>query len=663
MSQITIQCRLVASESTRRYIWQLMAERNTPLVNEILWQINNHPDFEQWQFEGKLPGSLVSDLCKSLKNDPLYAGQPSRFFLSVTKLVNYIYKSWLKLQQCRQRKLEGQEHWLSMLKSDTELLKKCECSLDILRSKAREIISDIETEIAKVQPKSSKRVPKKSSLLFDLYDGTNEDNVFTRSAICYLLKNGSKLPQPDKPEDKKKFTQRRRKVAIKIERLREQIEGSRPHGRDLDYEQWLETLTAAATTVPKDNKEARVWQDILLTKPKSLPFPITFETNEDLRWSIVDKQLMICLISLLAIDGQYRLLLLFFRFYHFLNSDRERLLVKFNGLSKHKFQIRCDRRQLHWFQRFLEDQEIKKEGKNSHSSGLFTLRSAKLAWREDKEKNTGKPWNDNRLVLFCTVDTRFWSAEGTQIVRKEKEVKILKTIDNMKEKGELSASQQAFMQRKHATLAKLHNSFPRPARKLYQSKPNIVLGVAMGLEKPATIAILDGDTSKEIAFRSIKQLLGKNYRLLNRQRQQKQALSHLRHKAQKRASDNQKGESNLGEYVDRLIAKAIVKLAQEYQANAIAVPKLEDMREIVQSEIKAKAEAKIPGYEEGQKKYAKQYRINIHNWSYGRLIENITNQASKFGIAIAEVKQPVRGSPTEKAKDIAIALYNKNNKS
>ena len=82
-----------------------MAEKNTPLINEILWQINNHPDFDQWQYEGKLPSSLVSDLCKSLQNDPLYAGQPSRFYLSVTMLVNYIYKSWLKLQKRRQRQL------------------------------------------------------------------------------------------------------------------------------------------------------------------------------------------------------------------------------------------------------------------------------------------------------------------------------------------------------------------------------------------------------------------------------------------------------------------------------------------------------------------------------------------------------------------------------
>ncbi len=281
MSQITIQCRLVTSESTRRYIWQLMAEKNTPLINEILWQINNHPDFEQWQSDGKLPGTLVSDLCKSLKTDPLYAGQPSRFYLSVTKLVNYIYKSWLKLQKRRQHKLEGQQRWLSMLKSDTELLKESECSLDILRKKAKEILTKVEATLEKSKKKAKEdKKPKKSSLLFHLYDET--EDIFTRSAICYLLKNGSKLPKPDKLEERKKFAQRRREVAIKIERLQDQIEGSRPHRRDLTGEQWLETLITAATTIPKDNKEARSWQDVLLTKPKSLPFH--FCATLSLRW-------------------------------------------------------------------------------------------------------------------------------------------------------------------------------------------------------------------------------------------------------------------------------------------------------------------------------------------------------------------------------------------
>ncbi len=665
MTQITIQCSLVASELTRKLVWELMAEKNTPLINEILWQINNHPNFKEWQSEGKLPSSLVSDLCKSLKEDPLCAGQPSRFYLSVTKLVNYIYKSWLKLQQRRQRKLEGQERWLSMLKSDTELLKECECSLDILRSKAREILTNVEVAIAKSQKKSdAQKIPKKSSLLFALYDETKED-VFTRSAICYLLKNGSKLPQLDKLEDRKEFAQRRRKVAIKIERLKEQLEGSRPHGRDLTSEQWLETLHTAAKTVSKDNKQARVWQDILLSKPKSLPFPITFETNEDLKWH---------------------------------KNETGRLCVRFNGLSKHTFKVYCDCRQLHWFRRFLEDQETKKEGKNSHSSGLFTLRSAKLAWKENPKVKKGEPWNINRLILYCTVDTRLWSFEGTKQVRAERVAKYAKDllskkpeitfpfffrtkqIDKFLAIWQVIASHQLlklhekqdfdkavknlqqYIVRLESSIKKINKPYPRPSRQLYTGNKNIILAVAMGLEKPATVAILDGSTGRAIAYRSIKQLLGKNYRLLNRQRQQKKTLSHLRHKAQKRSADNQKGESNLGAYLDRLIAKAIVELAKEYQISEIAVPKIEDMREVVQSEIKAKAEAKIPGYEKGQKKYAKQYRINIHNWSYGRLIENITTQASKLGIAIAEVKQPVRGSPTEKAKDIAIALYNKNNR-
>jgi hypothetical protein len=34
MSIITIQCRLVASEETRRHLWEMMAQQNTPLIND-----------------------------------------------------------------------------------------------------------------------------------------------------------------------------------------------------------------------------------------------------------------------------------------------------------------------------------------------------------------------------------------------------------------------------------------------------------------------------------------------------------------------------------------------------------------------------------------------------------------------------------------------------
>ncbi len=55
MSQITIQCRLVASESSRHQLWKLMAELNTPLINELLRQVAQHPEFETWRQERKHP--------------------------------------------------------------------------------------------------------------------------------------------------------------------------------------------------------------------------------------------------------------------------------------------------------------------------------------------------------------------------------------------------------------------------------------------------------------------------------------------------------------------------------------------------------------------------------------------------------------------------------
>jgi IS605 OrfB family transposase len=37
-----------------------------------------------------------------------------------------------------------------------------------------------------------------------------------------------------------------------------------------------------------------------------------------------------------------------------------------------------------------------------------------------------------------------------------------------------------------------------------------------------------------------------------------------------------------------------------------------------------------------QKKYAKQYWINFHQWSYGRLIQSIQSKAAQVGIVIEQ---------------------------
>ena len=62
MSQITIQCRLVAKEPIRRTLWQLMAELNTPFMNELLQKVAQHPDFEQLRQQGRLKTAVIKQL-------------------------------------------------------------------------------------------------------------------------------------------------------------------------------------------------------------------------------------------------------------------------------------------------------------------------------------------------------------------------------------------------------------------------------------------------------------------------------------------------------------------------------------------------------------------------------------------------------------------------
>lgn len=85
MSIITIQCRLVATEATRCQLWELMAGKNTPLVNELLALVSQHPEFEAWRQTGKLPAGTVKQLCEQLKIDKSFIGQPARFYTSTLR--------------------------------------------------------------------------------------------------------------------------------------------------------------------------------------------------------------------------------------------------------------------------------------------------------------------------------------------------------------------------------------------------------------------------------------------------------------------------------------------------------------------------------------------------------------------------------------------------
>ncbi|PSB24019.1 type V CRISPR-associated protein Cas12k [Stenomitos frigidus] len=633
MSQKTIECRLVATEDTRRYLWHLMAEKYTPLVNTLLKQVAQDDHFEEWCHSGNLSVAIVKQFCEKLKEDSQFAGQPGRFYSSAIALVHRIYKSWLALRKRVRNKIAGQTRWLAMLKSDDELTEASGSDLDALKVQAEAILAQIQSQTllnGQSKPKKSRNQkqptqtlePKKNNIpneLFKLYDSV--DDVLTRCAIAYLLKNGSKIP--DKPEDAKKFAKRRRKTEIRLERLMHTLQRTRlPKGRDLSWHNWLKALEQSAKCVPQDETEAADWQASLLTEAAILPFPVNYETNEDLRW--------------------------------FLN-EKGRLCVSFNGLGEHTFEVYCDQRQLHWFKRFLEDQEAKKASKGQLSSSLFTLRSGRLAWQAGKHQ--GDPWNVHRLSLACVVETRLWTTEGTDQVRQEKAATYTKVIAGTKAKGKLNAKQEAFIQKREKTLALLNHAYPRPSHPLYQGQPSLLAGISYGLDKPATLAIVNIQTGKAITYRSLRQLLGENYRLLNRSRLRQQRNAHQRHNNQSKNAPNQFGESNLGEYIDRLIAGAIVAIAQQYQVSSIVLPDVGDLREIIQSEVQARAEQKILGSVERQRQYALSYRSSVHRWSYAQLSQAIQSQAAQIGIAVETAKQSFTGTPQERAKGLAIAAY------
>ncbi|MEM9927037.1 MAG: type V CRISPR-associated protein Cas12k [Cyanobacteria bacterium P01_D01_bin.50] len=315
MSVITVQCRVVASEATRHHLWQIMVQKNTPLINELLKQVGKQAEFEQWLNKGKLPSGIVRPLCNSLIAEECFSGQPKRFYKSAIEVTEYIYKSWLARQKKQQRRLDGKIRWLSILKSDEELVESSGRSLENIKEKALEILVQSTTQAVEQQKQNRKNkkgssTKKKSSkklltTLFEAYEQTEDD--LERYAIVYLLKNNCEIPE--KEEDPEKFAQKLHKKEIEIERLRELLTSRMPHGRDLTGEEWLKALSIAANTVPENEEEARLWQNRLLKKPSSIPFPIQFTSNEDFIWS---------------------------------KNDKGRICFKLSGLNEHIFEIFCD---------------------------------------------------------------------------------------------------------------------------------------------------------------------------------------------------------------------------------------------------------------------------------------------------------------------------------
>jgi uncharacterized coiled-coil protein SlyX len=656
----------------------------THLVNELLKKVVLHPNFEVWQHQGKLPEKELKMLWESLKVDPRYSDLPARFLTSAKLSVSEIYDSWLATQKSQRLKLDGITRWLEIIKSDTDLVQSSGHNLEQIRSKAYEILTllDLSLNLQADPPPKCEEVKKKRgrrkadphsqdrqqvgstgkatnlsntkqlfSDLFDAYCSTEESDTLSRCAISHLIKNSCRVNEQE--EDVEKLSKRLQKKRKEVDRLREQLISRVPRGRDLDGEEFLKTLDIASQTVPQNEAEALSWQASLLKRPTSTPFPILFFSNADLHWSCIERQ-------------QYG------------NQDlQKRIFVRCKGLDKkYLFEVYCDRRQLPLFQQFLEDEQTytNKQNQGEYSSSLFLLRSAVLLWREDEsnagkrasrktnqssevDEAEGKPWNQHRLYLHCTIETRCLSQQGTEQVRAEKADTAQKIIASYEAKEELSETQQQALKRKRSTLERLDKPFPRPSRSQYQGNADIIVGVSLGLDPPVAVAVVEASTGKTILYQSTRQLLGEDYKLLSQYRHRQNQHSNQRHKSQSRGRSASITESNLGQYLDRLIARSIIVLAQAHQAGSIALPHMTGHRERIQSEITARAEQKFPSNQTAQDLYAKQYRISIHRWSYNRLIGNIQEQARKAGLSIEVGQQPTQGTLTQKAQGIAISAF------
>ena len=547
--------------------------------------------------------------------------------------------------------------------------------------------------------------------LFKVYFSLVETDgsLFDRCAIVHLLKNGCKVAT--KPEDSKKFSDTCRKNHKKAERIEKQLAARMPKVRDLG-EKALKALSDGLQVVTLDNAEFVAQLAELQRKLNPLPYPVLLYSGSDVEWHLIkrrnpttqdieerifvkfrglntylkkqagkqiEKQIEEQLVELdLNLDDvewkivrsrnkvtqefKERISVKLEESKKYLKQQLEEKLKKLD-LKKYElgkeyvFEIYCDRRQLQEFQTFLSDWQIYSSDRKKYPITLFAFQSAALIWRQSTKDDisTFQPY------LKCTFDQRCLTAERAELARAEDIAKVNRKINNyeaaQKDSQALTENQQKDLKNLKGQLAALDNPYPRPSKPSYKGNPNIILGVCFSIEQVVTVAVVDCSAHKAITYRSIRQLLGRDYEKLAAYRLRQGRNANERHKQQKRGKVSNLSESNEGKYIDRLIAKAIVEVAQEFKAGRVVLPKLTGLRESLQSKLEAKAEERHPGDRAKQQEYEEQYKINLHRWSYKRLTQCIEERAGKIGVPIELGQQQFKGNFKEKAMQIVWSTH------
>lgn len=729
----TLRSLLCATEETREYLWHLFITY-TLLINQLLARLPKEAEFVNWQTKGCVPRKAIVAACDEiLKNEESLKGLPTRFYTSAALSVSYTFASIFAIQSKLRAKLEGKKRWLSVAEKDLEFAQTTDFSAEAIREVATQILEQAEAE----------RQANQGSLIMNiLFRRWNEiDDPFKLRAIAHLLRNDCKVSPED--EDPEKLALRLSKKRIQIERLQEQLNNQLPIGRDPTGER-MNKYIEEAILLPKDSdsiensiKGFEAWEDALLervanlsTQLETLPYPLLFASNDDLRWfwetEAESKSLQSTIPTTKASGSSTspnpsskRT-----RTRKRKKKLKKRICVSFKGrgLSQIRLRIYCDRRQLPIFRQLVEESEANKarEQDEKFSLALYPLRSATLLWVKDPklstEQNYDKPWNTHRLCLHIAVDSRLLTAEGTEQVRQEKIELMHKFLKGLAEADESEMSDEEkepllevqknrrkVAKRNRTTLARLKNNSPppRPSHIVYKGNSEISVKVAFSREYIVGVAVSDGhqlilgyrdvksllvdsrvellekrshklrnqperlrklklaDSQKTLKSKrtrykpkiSARQLQLQPYRLLKRWRRLKRKNLTERQVEQERGLYRQtQTESNLAQYINRLLARNIVDLCQKWSAEIVIIPEFGDVRESIESEIQAKAKRKYPDDDvERQKQYAKEFRMMFHRWNYKHLSECIRIRAAEVGITCVAGRQPRLGTLREKA--------------
>lgn len=542
--------------------------------------------------------------------------------------------------------------------------------------------------------------------LFNTYFALADHNgsVLDRCAIVHLLKNGGKVAA--QPENAVNFARRCSLKRQRAERLAKRAAAPAPKVRDLG-DRADRALSDGVETVYLKQSDFAAQLANLQRQPNPLPYAVLFYSGDDLEWDLLPcrhpddravkerifirfrglktylgrlakKQIEQEIERLLAglelkeelewklvrrkdkVSGEMKeriSIKLVPSQQHLCQQLQQRLdsidLARYDIGKQYVFEIGCDRRQLSIFQTFWSDWQIyqDKDGTAEQPSiGLFALKSAALLWRE----TTANGITSVQPYLKCTLDYRQLTAEGAAKAAGKRIEKLKAKIERCEAKQqsgiELTPKQCQDLKRARGQLANLQNSYCRPSKPIYRGNLHLITSVSFSLERVASVAVFDGKSQKIIAYRSLRQLLGRDYGQLSAYRLQQSRNANRRHQQQKLGQMSKISESNRGKHLDRIIAKAIVEVAREFNTSSIVLPVLTGHRENLHQELEAKAEWKYPGDKAKQKEYQKQYKIDLHQWSYGRLCQYIEERAGKIGVPVEFVPSPAGGDAIQIAR-------------